>query len=126
MAEQTLYRRWLVRYGVHLGVALAHANGTTSLAEIREECELLDVLEGFERKGDLWLADVCRLGPFHPKADGRLALFRGVAPGDFPHPGAPPPLMDPPPVEREPEPATPLSPATGRRLRKAPVAAEEG
>ncbi len=108
------YRAWLVKLVMHIGVRDCTRIGTTSLEEIREELLDLGVLAGYERAGDVFMLDLYRLGPFY-RDDSNKSLFRkhaGAVEADFPHPGAAPMLIDPPPVEPE----APKNIATGKKL----------
>jgi hypothetical protein len=103
------YRRWLVQYAIHVGVAIAAKRraelqrGEVTLEEIRSEMDDLGLLDGVERAGDVWALDIVRLGPFTAgDQSGVYVLETGITPEDFPDPGQPPPTFDPPPVEEEP------------------------
>jgi hypothetical protein len=111
------YRRWLVQYGIHLGVVTAHKRGLTSLGEIRAEMDEAGLLDGFERRGDVWLLDVRRLGPFTTEEGGMLALIGGIGPEHFPMPGPPPAMIDAPPAEPEEASEAPASRTKGAKKR---------
>jgi hypothetical protein len=102
MISQERYRKWLVAYGIYLAVQLATRtkNGAT-LRAIRDEMRDDGLLDGYEARGDVWLLDVRRSGPFEYDSNSGdlgtvLRPFKSVLSTDYAHPGPPPPLMDPP------------------------------
>jgi hypothetical protein len=93
------YRLWLIYLGIHLGVVRAQkdpARGFT-LAEIRRDVWELDVLDGFDRKGDAWLAMLPVYGPFERVAgtlDRYTLTNRVFTARDFPMHMPPPAVSD--------------------------------
>lgn len=83
------YRRWLIRYGVHTAVKLCRSQGACTLAEIQEIAWLDGLLDGFDRRGDTWLAEVLIYGPLERSDGHTLKLTGPFYSDDFPVPKAP-------------------------------------
>lgn len=90
------YRVWLREYALHLCATSCKARGYWTFTAIRDELYELGLLDGWDRNGDMWLAEVARFGGYH-KVKGSDERWEGVSnPARFPLPAMPPPPVTAP------------------------------